>query len=69
MFYRDNFDWIESLDTSNPVVHGLLGKWYSGIGLLDKQSIKLVDLLHTVPNVVQWVDIRDNIEAFRKIVR
>ena len=28
MFYRQGFEWLESLDTSNPIVHALLGVGY-----------------------------------------
>ena len=38
---------IYSLDTSNPVVHGILGVKYTDSGLQDKLSIKLVELLET----------------------
>jgi len=43
--YRDMFI-VESVDTSNPIVHGLKGQMYSREGLDDKLSIKLVDLFN-----------------------
>lgn len=68
MFYRDSkFDWIDTLDTSNPIVHGLLDIKYEPGGLLDKQSIKLVDLLHADPNGDQLRAIYGNIMMFRTI--
>lgn len=36
---------IISLDTSNPVVHGILGVQYNAFGLTTKESTKLVDLI------------------------
>lgn len=69
MFYRDpKFNWIETLDTSNPVVHGILGIEYEPCGLLNKQSIKLVELLNTVPTEEQLNIIRKNISLFRTYV-
>lgn len=69
MFYRDEgFKWIETLDTSNPVVHGLLDVDYEPGGLVNKQSIKLVELLNTVPTSHQMSKIERNIELFRYMV-
>lgn len=66
MFYRgQDFNWIETIDTSNPIVHGLLDVDYEPGGLVSKQSIKLVDLLHSVPNRKQMSKIQRNIELFR----
>ena len=41
--YR-KYDWIESVDTSNPIVHGIKSIKYEHGGLQTKESIKLVDL-------------------------
>ena len=69
MFYR-GFDWIETIDTSNPVVHGLLGVGYGPGGLTSKKSIKLVDLIHSpYPDFTHLELIRHNIGKFRQIVR
>lgn len=68
MFYRNDFPWIESLDTSNPVVHGILGIRYEPGGLYDKQSIKLVDLIHHRPTLNELTHIYHNIQKFREIV-
>ena len=43
--FSERFSWIESLDTSNPIVHGLLGIKYSDEGLETKSSIKLFELI------------------------
>lgn len=64
-FYRD-FDWIESIDTSNPVVAGLHNKRYSSYGLLDKHSIKVVELIHVEPTHDQLDCIMHNIQMFRQ---
>lgn len=59
---------IRSVDTSNPVVAGLLGQRYmSGIGLRDKSSIMLADLIDSEVNEDQMTDIIYNVEEFKKI--
>lgn len=64
LFYRC-FDWIETVDTSSPVVHGLLGISYEPGGLVNKQSIKLVDLIHATPSPSQVKIIEHNTNLFR----
>ena len=69
LFYRTGFEWLETLDTSNPVVHGLMGIEYEPAGLIDKQSIKLVDLLYRNLSNDDVVRILHNVEKFRSYVR
>jgi hypothetical protein len=69
MFYRCGFDWIDTIDTSSPIVHGLLGISYEHGGLTNKQSIKLVDLLHAIPTPDQITIISKNIEYFSSYVK
>ena len=64
-FYK-NYSWIDSLDTSNPIVHGLFGIKYSQTGLLTKRSIKLCELIDTPIKNRKIIDY--NIRTFRKIV-
>jgi nitrate reductase NapAB chaperone NapD len=40
------YDWIYSLDTSNPVVHGIKGIEYREDGLWSKESQKLFELIN-----------------------
>lgn len=69
LFYRsEDFNWIETIDTSNPIVHGLLDVDYEPGGLVNKQSIKLVELLSTVPTREQMRKIEHNIQLFRAFV-
>lgn len=56
---------IFSIDTSNPIVHGIKGIRYTEDGLNSKESIKLVDLLN-VPFVPD--DVFYNIKKFRSFV-
>lgn len=56
---------IFSIDTSNPIVHGIKGIRYTEDGLNSKESIKLVDLLN-VPSVPD--DVFYNIKRFRSFI-
>ena len=61
---------IRSLDTSNPVVAGILNKrYYKGIGLLDKPSVLLADLITAELNDEQEKDILYNVEEFKNLLR
>lgn len=67
-YYRDLHKYIESIDTSNPVVAGIKGHEYKGLGgLLHKPSIKLFKLINYECNAVEKDKIRNNIQAFRSI--
>ena len=65
--YRD-YKWIESIDTSNPIVHGIKGIQYEHGGLQTKESIKLVDLLDVELTSEQLYDVTHNINYFRSYV-
>jgi len=61
--YKDH-KWIDSMDTSNPVIHGMKGIHYNDYGLSNKESVKLFTLIDE--NVVdKWQDIEYNIKMFR----
>ena len=62
--YRE-YDWIYSLDTSNPVVHGIKGIEYKCEGLWDKESQKLFELINY--NVEDFTLIEKNINKFRSL--
>ena len=64
-FYREGFDWIESVDTSSPIVHGLLDIVYEPGGLVNKKSIKLVDLIDSIPTPEQVDKINWNLSVFK----
>ena len=63
-----SYKWIESVDTSNTIVHGIKGIAYKQYGLQTKESIKLVDLLDVEINNEQLYDINHNINYFRTYV-
>lgn len=56
---------IFSIDTSNPVVHGIKGIRYNKYGLSFKETTKLVDLLHYDGKLE---DILYNIKEFKKFI-
>ena len=61
--YKDH-KWIDSMDTSNPVIHGMKGIRYNDYGLSNKESVKLFTLINE--NVVDnWKEIEYNIKMFR----
>lgn len=64
-FYREGFDWIETLDTSSPIVHGLCDIVYEPGGIINKQSIKLADLIYYNPSEEQVEKINWNLSVFR----
>tara|TARA_R110002124_G_scaffold71770_1_gene192012 strand:+ start:5901 stop:6689 length:789 start_codon:yes stop_codon:yes gene_type:complete len=60
---------IRSVDTSNPVVAGIKELRYNGnLGLNDKPSIKLADLIDHEVTDTQMENIEYNVKNFRKIV-
>lgn len=65
-FYRDlGFNWIYSMDTSNPVVFGIKGREYGGL-TFDKPSQKLFTLINENLDESQLNKVKKNIADFRK---
>lgn len=63
-FYKhSDYDWLYSLDTSNPVVHGIKGISYGDDGLWNKESQKLYELINY--EVEDTNTIMNNIQKFR----
>jgi len=65
--YYKNFKFIESIDTSNPVIHGLKGIRYSEGGLLHKDKEKIDEDFTREITPKQIEDILHNTKMFRKI--
>lgn len=61
------YDWIYSVDTSNPVVHGFEGDRYNDWGLDHKSSVKLYTIIDSEVNDSQLESIKYNISEFRKL--
>lgn len=65
-FYKD-YDWIYSVDTSNPIVHAIKGIAYEdNFGLYSKESQKLVELINTPANQIEMYTLAHNIQEFYK---
>ncbi|NDH49328.1 MAG: hypothetical protein EBY41_02050 [Proteobacteria bacterium] len=63
-----DYSWIDSIDTSNPVVSGLLGHRYNDVqGLLDKPSQKLYTMINSEVNDEQRSNVIYNVDRFRAI--
>ena len=60
---------IRSADTSNPVVAGIKELRYtSDLGLNEKPSIKLADLIDHEVTDTEWENIEYNVNNFKKII-
>lgn len=58
------YNWVDTIDTSNPVVHGILGIPYTESGLENKESVKLFTMIKE-DVVSKWSSIEHNIKMFR----
>ncbi len=68
--YYNQIGNIESVDTSNPIVHGLHNVRYKlEYGLGNKISTKLADLIEAKPTADQYEDIMWNINVFKTFVK
>ena len=63
-----SYDWIDSIDTSNPVMHGIKGIRYFDNGLNDKESLKMFTIMEE-DVLASWDDIVYNIDKFREYCR
>ena len=64
-YYKD-FPFIESIDTSNPIIHGLEGIRYSSNGLFTKSNVK-IDKIGNIPLTRETLyDINHNLTQFKK---
>lgn len=63
-------EYIESIDTSNPIVAGIMGKKYEpSFGLTEKWSVKLVDFIDAELSETQVAGAFYNVAEFRNICR
>ena len=65
--YYKGMDFIETVDTSNPVVHAIKGIRYNEWGLLDKESQKLVDLFNTNAHSINRETLYYNLTKFNAL--
>jgi hypothetical protein len=67
--YPNTFKFIESLDTSNPVIHGMHNIKYEPLGLKDKLNVKMIDFFSVKKVKEEGMKlIEHNISQFKKIV-
>ena len=66
--YYADFPFIESVDTSNPIIHGLQGVKYNSLGLLTKSSTK-IDQIEEEITTERLYDINHNLSLFKSFVR
>ena len=67
--YLDLDQYVDTLDTSNPIVAGILGKRYTETGLDEKWGCKLVDYIDTELTSTQVKDIWYNVNMFKKLIQ
>ena len=70
-FYKDGYDWIDSIDTSNPVLHGIEGELYEDEGLFHKSSVKMESLMFKPASdfASEYDIIEGNVIKFEEFVR
>lgn len=67
-YKSEKYSFINSIDTSNPIVHGIRGISYKENGLEKKESIKLVDLIEYNVDEDQMKVIKHNVTQFKKFL-
>ena len=67
--YYADFPFIESIDTSNPIIHGLEGIKYNKLGLLTKSKTKIdrTQLKPITPEILY--DINHNLIQFKQFIK
>jgi hypothetical protein len=63
-YNNPSFNFIKTIDTSNPIIHGLLGIEYKDYGLNSKSSIKIDTIQETVNKDI----IYKNVEKFTNLL-
>lgn len=67
IFYKE-YDWIYSIDSSNPVVHGIKQIGYKpNFGLLTKESQKLHEMINYPKEKIDWHLVKYNIDQFKRL--
>lgn len=69
-YYREfNYEWIYSIDTSNPVVHSIKGiRYEENLGLMKKDSQKLFEMINYPADQIDQDTLVHNLYQFRRIV-
>jgi hypothetical protein len=69
-FYREfNYDWIYSIDTSNPIIATIKNiRYEENLGLMNKDSQKLFELINYPAENINKDLLVHNLYQFRRIV-
>lgn len=68
LYETPEFEYIDSMDTSNPVVHGYRGFRYRGpLGMIFKVPTKLCTLMDSEIEPERWDTIEYNINEFKRL--
>ena len=59
-------EWLYSIDTSNPVVHGLHNEYYSADGLNHKKSVTLFTMISEAVSLGKYTHVMHNIRKFKE---
>ena len=66
--YYADFPFIESIDTSNPIIHGLEGVKYNSLGLLSKSPTK-IDQIEKEIDTETLYNINHNLIQFKHFIK
>ena len=66
--YYADFPFIETIDTSNPIIHGLEGTQYNSLGLLTKSSTK-IDQIDKEIDTETLYNINHNLIQFKHFIK
>jgi hypothetical protein len=64
--YKD-MKFIETIDTSNPIMAAMEGILYTNQGLDEKPITKIDDVMNKSVEMIDWVKIHTNVNKFREI--
>ena len=65
-WYR-GYKFIESIDTSNPVMAALEEMWYTEAGLTEKPKANMNDYFYMLGDQINWDYLTNNLYKFRDI--
>jgi hypothetical protein len=67
--FHQNYPFIESIDTSNPIMAAMEDKMYKEHGLDEKPITKIDHVMNRAPEDINWYALHYNVNKFRKINR
>ena len=67
--FHQNYPFIESIDTSNPIMAAMEDKMYKEHGLDEKPITKIDHVMNRASEDINWYALHYNVNKFRKINR